>query len=208
MSVALGLTTLCAVAEDRPFELYARNHQSAVIAQDVGNYAAAERWHRKNLELVDTNPQAPPFTKVQARYYLANAMVLQGRLDDAEGVLTQAQALVDANPATHPIIRAHLQSNWGGLRVRQQQPKVAVEHLESALALMKSATVPADLLFATTKVELGRALARLGETAEAEKSYADALKAFANEGVTDSNPYVGDSIMEYKRLRKRLGLSD
>ncbi|MEM7252530.1 MAG: tetratricopeptide repeat protein [Pseudomonadota bacterium] len=208
LALVVFLRTTVSVAQDRPIELYAKNHQSAVIAQDAGDLSMAEKWHRKNLALVESEPGVPAFVKIQARYFLANTIVMQGRLDDAQAILTEADQLVAATPDVAPIVRAQLLSSWGGLKNRQGAAKQAVETLTSALGFIKQSNVPARLLYATTNVELGRAQRKLGQEQDALKSYATALTAFAEESVTDSNVYVAEAVSEYTVLREKLGVGE
>ena len=120
-------------------ELYHENYLRAATAQNSGDYSGAEEWHRTNLILMDSTPGVPPEARVQARFNLASAIMMQNRLDEAESILDEAQGVADANPQIHPVIKAYLLTNRGGLKLKKHELVSAEEMLGEGVAILEIA---------------------------------------------------------------------
>ena len=186
--------------------LLSENYMRAATAQNAGDYSTAEKWHRTNLTLVESTPGIPPEIRVQAGYNLASAVMYQNRLDEAESILNEAQGVLDANPQIDPTIRAHLLGNWGTLKGKQREFKVAEEMHEEGLAILEDATGLRDEATASGQIELARIQVELGKLKKAEGNYRHALRVLSELGYSESNPFVATAMDEYEALRERLGI--
>ena len=196
---------LIAVADlEETARLYRENYQRAATAQNAGDYAGAEEWHRTNLTLIESTPGVPPDVRVQARYNLASAVMNQGRLDEAESILDEAQGIVDANPQIDPTVKAYLLLNWGGLKAKQHEFKVAEEMHEEALAILEDTTGLRDAAAAGGEIELARIQVQLGKLKKAEGNYRHALWVLSGLGFTESNPIFKKAMDEHKALLEQL----
>ena len=198
---------LIAVADlEEVARLYSENYERAAAAQNAGDYSGAEEWHRTNLTLVESTPGVPPDIRVQARYNLASAIMYQSRLDEAESILDEAQGVLDANPQIDPIIKAYLLLNWGGLKSKQHEFKVAEEMHEEGLAILEHTTGLSDEATASGQIELARIQVQLGKLKKAEGNYRHALRVLSELGFPESTPIFVEAMNEHEALLERLGI--
>ena len=186
--------------------LYRENYVQAATAQNAGDYSVAEKWHRTNLTLVESAPGLPPEFGVLARCNLASAVMMQGRLDEAEALLHEAQGVLDAVPQIEPTIKAYLLANWGGLKGKQHQFELAEEMLKEGLAILEDTDGLRNEAAASGQIELARIQVQLGKLESAEGNYRHALRIVSELGFPESNPYFVEAMGEHEALQERLGI--
>ncbi|MBL4720166.1 MAG: tetratricopeptide repeat protein [Alphaproteobacteria bacterium] len=202
LNMASGQSSELIVSE----RLYSENYRRATVAQNAGDYSSAEESHRTNLTLIKSTPGMLPEFRVQARYNLASAFTNQGKLDDAESILREAQGILDANPQIHRIIKAYLLLNWGKLKGKQHKFKVAEEMHEEGLAFLENTTGPSDAATAGAQISLAQIQVQLGKLKKAEGNYRHGLRVLSELGIPVSNPLYVEAIDAYEALLVRLGI--
>lgn len=183
---------------------YNANYLQAAKAQNRGDYATAEIWHQKNLILADSTEGIPPEVLVRSRYNLASAIMMQGRLEDAESVLKAAFEIVNANPHIHPEVIAFLLSNTGALKFEMNDFVAAEELLFEAVAIMEKLGLLSNAAGASALIELARAETQLGKFTVAKEHFEEGLRVLSDRGFTDANPYFLEMKLEYEALLKRM----
>ncbi len=190
---------------EKASNLYHENYIRAATAQNAGDYASAETWHRKNMILVDETLGVPPEARVQARYNLASAMIMQDKLTEAQLILDEAQNVADANPHIDPVIRAFLFTNQGSLKFMIHEFKEAEELLGKGLAILESTDQRSSAAVAAAFIDLARVQASLGSLIAAEGNYLHGLKMLSENGFSRSNSlFVAEVNEEYETLKQRL----
>lgn len=120
---------------------YNENYVRAATAQNEGNPVDAEIWHRKNVKLVDETTGVPPEIRVQARFNLASAMILQDKLVGAKTVLDEAQLIASATDNLDPIDEAFLMSNRGSLYLKLGNISMAATLLNESRNILEATRI-------------------------------------------------------------------
>jgi len=136
---------------------------------------------------------------------LASAIRLQGRLDEAEQLLVEAQDILEANPQTSPLIKAYLLVNIGMLKTEQGEFALAEKTLMKSLSIFEDTVGPRDLEIAQIEIALAKLFAKLGKIKKAVGHYRHALSVFADNGFDDSIPIIREAQSEYQLLVEQLG---
>ena len=194
-----------AVGTEADFLRYESLYQKAAIAQNMGDYVEAERWHREVLNQIIKLTGIPAYVYIQARYNLASAIYFQGRLDEAEQLLVEAQDILEANPQTSPLIKAYLLVNIGTLKTKQGEFVEAEKTLMKSLSIFEDTVGPRDLGIAEIEIALAKLFAKLGKLKKAVGYYRHALSVFADNGFDDSIPFIREAKSEYQLLVEQLG---
>ena len=147
------------------------------LSSRLGQYAAVETYARRIL--------ARRPNETQARAQLAQSLMMQGRLPQAEREFREVVSSTDTD--IHDLASAH--QNLGVLLGARGDFAGAVAELRAALAI--------DPTRANYHAELGRTLAALGRHDEAISALHEALRL--EPGLTPANYYLVVSLMEVGR---------
>jgi tetratricopeptide (TPR) repeat protein len=130
----------------------------ALTYQDMARHADAERVARRALAIEEADLEPDHQYIVRSLHTLGAALLVQGRLDEAEAIFTRALPLAQRRRAEQPAIAPELLSLLGQIRERRHQRELALALYRQSLAQQPSPVARGEVRFSIAQLlwDLGR----------------------------------------------------
>lgn len=141
----------------------------------IGIVEKAEERFRAALELGRQIYSSESSETVEILYGLAICLVVKGKLDEAEQILTESARIERKKSPNGSGLLGRVLALLGEINVRKSKLKEAADLIEEAIPLNKKYLGENSAETAESLTGLGRVYQRLGNLAEAEKNFRESL---------------------------------
>jgi len=132
-----------------------------------GDPVAAEQLARRNWSLLLEGDSSEPLKVFGAAYFLAQTLLVQGRLEEAREFFEKAAATQEGLPMDHPL-RVPLLGAWAELALAEGDPQEALRQIRQAHTTAPESIKADPVNDAWLQGIEGEALARAGDLVKAE----------------------------------------
>ncbi|MEM7165157.1 MAG: CHAT domain-containing tetratricopeptide repeat protein [Planctomycetota bacterium] len=181
----------------------ARRLQTKVsILNHLNRHSEALAAARRGVAIVESAPDPSPNTIIAARASLAEALFVQGKLDEA--LAAYRRLLIQRERGNEDLQFATLLSNYAGVLMSQGEFAAARKHFVRSLAIGEKIDGPRSLSVADTLVSLGH-------LADAERRHSDALALqqralqIREQALGSAAPDVARVLLDLAKTERRLG---
>ncbi len=192
-------------AAESPARLYSIASSRAAAAQNRGDYAEAEKWHRNALSIVLNARGAPVIQKITAMMNLASLLELRKKPEEALALLSESNRLISENPTIPSMFLAVNLTNMGRAMEQLNQLDAAENCLNRAEALFEGGEFKDSPLRGAIDTGMGYVLKKRGRLREADLRLEKGIAAFSKI-LPENHPFLAEAIAVRKEIQDQIEL--